>query len=59
MNLAVHCVYTCRGSKIFGSFVSFLKSKDANDGTEQALVAELSALDEHLKAHVCIGIHYK
>ncbi|KAJ1400197.1 Thioredoxin-like superfamily [Sesbania bispinosa] len=39
------------GSKIFGSFVSFLKSKDANDGTEQALVAELNALEEHLKAH--------
>ncbi|TKY50638.1 Glutathione S-transferase DHAR2 [Spatholobus suberectus] len=39
------------GSKIFGSFVSFLKSKDPSDGTEQALVAELSALDEHLKAH--------
>ncbi|RDX87903.1 Glutathione S-transferase DHAR2, partial [Mucuna pruriens] len=39
------------GSKIFGSFVSFLKSKDANDGTEQALLAELTALDEHLKAH--------
>jgi chloride intracellular channel protein 1 len=39
------------GSNIFGSFVSFLKSKDSNDGTEQALVAELNALDEHLKAH--------
>ncbi|XP_020207160.1 glutathione S-transferase DHAR2 [Cajanus cajan] len=39
------------GSKIFGSFVSFLKSKDSNDGTEQALVSELSALDDHLKAH--------
>ncbi|XP_061372224.1 glutathione S-transferase DHAR2-like [Gastrolobium bilobum] len=39
------------GSKIFGSFVSFLKSKDPSDGTEQALVAELKALDEHLKAH--------
>ncbi|XP_029130143.1 uncharacterized protein LOC114916828 [Cajanus cajan] len=43
--------YICRGSKIFGSFVSFLKSKDSNDGTEQALVSELSALDDHLKAH--------
>ncbi|ESW14697.1 hypothetical protein PHAVU_007G009800 [Phaseolus vulgaris] len=39
------------GSKIFGSFVTFLKSKDPNDGTEQALLAELSALDEHLKAN--------
>ncbi|CAJ1977724.1 unnamed protein product [Sphenostylis stenocarpa] len=39
------------GSKIFGCFVSFLKSKDPNDGTEQALLAELTALDEHLKGH--------
>ena len=29
----------------------FFKSNDTNDGTEQTLVAELSALDEHLKAH--------
>ncbi|XP_024990484.1 glutathione S-transferase DHAR2-like [Cynara cardunculus var. scolymus] len=40
-----------RGSKIFPKFVAFLKSKDANDGTEQALVEELKALDEHLKNH--------
>lgn len=39
------------GSNIFGTFVSFLKSKDANDGSEQALLTELKALDEHLKAH--------
>ncbi|CAI8601584.1 unnamed protein product [Vicia faba] len=39
------------GSNIFGTFVSFVKSKDANDGTEQALVAELNALEEHLKAN--------
>ncbi|KAI3734824.1 hypothetical protein L6452_14303 [Arctium lappa] len=39
------------GSKIFPNFVSFLKSKDANDGMEQALVDELKALDEHLKNH--------
>ncbi|KAF7811368.1 glutathione S-transferase DHAR2-like [Senna tora] len=39
------------GSKIFGSFVCFLKSKDANDGTEQALLTELKALDDHLKEH--------
>lgn len=51
-------VCCCRGSKIFGSFVSFLKSKDPNDGTEQALLAELSALDEHLKAHVYMWILY-
>ncbi|EEF39334.1 glutathione S-transferase DHAR2 [Ricinus communis] len=39
------------GSKIFPAFVKFLKSKDANDGSEQALLEELKALDEHLKAH--------
>ncbi|CAK7325610.1 unnamed protein product [Dovyalis caffra] len=39
------------GSKIFSSFVQFLKSKDPNDGTEQALLEELKALDDHLKAH--------
>lgn len=39
------------GSNIFSSFVTFLKSKDSNDGTEQALVAELNALEEHLKAN--------
>ncbi|CAN0909417.1 Glutathione S-transferase DHAR2 [Linum grandiflorum] len=39
------------GSKIFISFINFLKSKDSSDGTEQALVEQLKALDEHLKAH--------
>ena len=39
---------------IFTSFVAFLKSKDSNDGSEHALLAELKALDEHLKVHVCI-----
>ncbi|CAA2987569.1 glutathione S-transferase DHAR2-like [Olea europaea subsp. europaea] len=38
------------GSKIFPSFVKFLKSKDPSDGSEQALLNELKALDEHLKA---------
>ncbi|KAL2549167.1 Glutathione S-transferase DHAR2 [Forsythia ovata] len=38
------------GSKIFSSFLKFLKSKDPNDGSEQALLDELKALDEHLKA---------
>lgn len=45
-----NCVH--RGSKIFPSFVKFLKSKDPNDGSEQVLLAELQALDEHLKKHV-------
>ncbi|GJN36273.1 hypothetical protein PR202_gb25118 [Eleusine coracana subsp. coracana] len=39
------------GSKIFSTFVTFLKSKDSNDGSEQALLTELQALDDHLKAH--------
>lgn len=39
------------GSKIFGAFVTFLKSKDANDGSEKALVDELEALENHLKSH--------
>ncbi|GMP22881.1 hypothetical protein CsSME_00000695 [Camellia sinensis var. sinensis] len=39
------------GSKIFPSFVKFLKSKDPNDGSEQALLDEMKALDEHLQAH--------
>jgi hypothetical protein len=44
--------YDNRGSKIFSTFIAFLKSKDATDGTEKALVDELEALDAHLKAHV-------
>uniref|UniRef100_A0A6N2NCS5 GST N-terminal domain-containing protein n=1 Tax=Salix viminalis TaxID=40686 RepID=A0A6N2NCS5_SALVM len=39
------------GSKIFSSFVKFLKSKDPSDGSEQALLEELKALDDHLKAN--------
>ncbi|MQM13648.1 hypothetical protein Taro_046572 [Colocasia esculenta] len=39
------------GSKLFPSFVKFLKSKDSSDGSEQALVDELRALDSHLKDH--------
>lgn len=41
-----------RGSKIFSSFIKFLKSKDPSDGSEQALLDELKALDEHLKNKV-------
>ncbi|KAL8470424.1 hypothetical protein ACS0TY_033057 [Phlomoides rotata] len=37
------------GSKLLPTFVKFLKSKDPNDGSEQALLDELKALDEHLK----------
>ncbi|KAL5574398.1 hypothetical protein UlMin_023995 [Ulmus minor] len=37
------------GSKIFSTFIGFLKSKDPNDGTEQALLNELNSLNDHLK----------
>lgn len=39
------------GAEIFDKFGAFLKSKDASDGTEQILVDELKAVDEHLKNH--------
>ncbi|KAI3909876.1 hypothetical protein MKW92_017234 [Papaver armeniacum] len=39
------------GLKIYSYFDIFLKSKDATDGSEQALISELSSLEEHLKAH--------
>ncbi|KAH7307755.1 hypothetical protein KP509_22G075700 [Ceratopteris richardii] len=39
------------GGKVFPCFVKFLKSKDSSDGTEEALVAELKSLNEHLKEH--------
>lgn len=39
------------GSNIFGTFVTFLKSKDSNDGSEKALLNELEALENHLKTH--------
>ncbi|KAG1358705.1 Glutathione S-transferase DHAR3, chloroplastic [Cocos nucifera] len=37
------------GSKIFSTFIGFLKSKDPNDGTEQALLTELTSFDDYLK----------
>ncbi|KAM7499230.1 hypothetical protein LguiA_023644 [Lonicera macranthoides] len=43
--------FTSVGSKIFPSFVKFVKSKDPSDESEQALLDELKALEEHLKAH--------
>jgi len=39
------------GAKIFSTFTAFLKSKDSSDGTEEALLTELKALDEHLKSN--------
>ncbi|KAG0516617.1 hypothetical protein BDA96_09G018700 [Sorghum bicolor] len=43
--------YASVGSKIFPSFVKFLMSKNAKDGSEKALLHELQALELHLKAH--------
>ncbi|CAA7395724.1 unnamed protein product [Spirodela intermedia] len=37
------------GSKIFPTFVGFLKSKDPTDGTEQALLAELTSFNDYIK----------
>lgn len=42
----------CRGSKIFSTFIGFLKSKDPNDGTEQALLSELSSFNDYIKENV-------
>ncbi|XP_022985936.1 uncharacterized protein LOC111483829 isoform X1 [Cucurbita maxima] len=49
--LATPPEFSSVGSKINGAFVKFLKSKDPSDGSEQALLEELKALNEHLKAH--------
>ncbi|KAK8994936.1 hypothetical protein V6N11_046003 [Hibiscus sabdariffa] len=37
------------GSKIFSTFIGFLKSKDPSDGTEQALLNELSSFNDYIK----------
>jgi hypothetical protein len=47
-------MHSCRGGKVFPTFVAFLKSKDSSDGTEEALLTELKALDEVLKSNVRI-----
>ena len=52
LDLNTSILFLSRGSKIFPSFVKFLKSKDNTDGSEDALVAELTALDEYLKENV-------
>ncbi|KAL5721841.1 valine--tRNA ligase [Ranunculus cassubicifolius] len=40
------------GSKIFPTFVGFLKSKDPKDGTEMALLYELTSLNDYLKENI-------
>ncbi|ESQ41664.1 hypothetical protein EUTSA_v10014453mg [Eutrema salsugineum] len=37
------------GSKIFSTFIGFLKSKDPGDGTEQVLLDELSTFNDYIK----------
>ncbi|GFP92642.1 glutathione s-transferase dhar3 chloroplastic [Phtheirospermum japonicum] len=37
------------GSKIFSTFIGFLKSKDSSDGTEEALLNELGAFNNYLE----------
>ncbi|GER47095.1 glutathione S-transferase family protein [Striga asiatica] len=37
------------GSKIFSTFIGFLKSKDPNDGTEQTLLTELGDFNGYLE----------
>ncbi|XP_078429549.1 dehydroascorbate reductase 2 [Wolffia australiana] len=37
------------GSKLFSSFINFLKSNDSSDESEKTLVEELRALDGHIK----------
>ncbi|CAC01835.1 valine--tRNA ligase-like protein [Arabidopsis thaliana] len=37
------------GSKIFSTFVGFLKSKDSGDGTEQVLLDELTTFNDYIK----------
>ncbi|XP_020963912.1 glutathione S-transferase DHAR3, chloroplastic-like [Arachis ipaensis] len=39
------------GLKIFSTFIGFLKSKDPNDGTEQALLSELSSFNDYLNGN--------
>ncbi|KAM0004680.1 putative glutathione dehydrogenase (ascorbate) [Helianthus debilis subsp. tardiflorus] len=40
------------GSNIFSTYIGFLRSKDANDGTEQAFLNELSAFNDYIKENV-------
>ncbi|CAN8300176.1 unnamed protein product [Cochlearia groenlandica] len=37
------------GSKIFSTFIGFLKSKDSGDGTEQVFLDELSTFNDYIK----------
>ncbi|VAH01065.1 unnamed protein product [Triticum turgidum subsp. durum] len=59
-SLVTPAEYASVGSKIFSTFVTFLKSKDASDGSEKALVDELQALEEHKLYHLQVALeHFK
>lgn len=46
------------GKNIFPSFVTYLKSKNADDNSKENLVKELAALDEHLQKSVSILTYF-
>lgn len=50
---------SCSGSKIFSTFIGFLKSKVPNEGTEQALLDKLTSFDDHLKEKVSLSCSYR
>lgn len=52
-NLCVgRLIYLCSGSKIFSTFIGFLKSKDPGDGTEKVLLDELTTFNDYIKENV-------
>ncbi|KAM0034004.1 putative glutathione dehydrogenase (ascorbate) [Helianthus debilis subsp. tardiflorus] len=48
----VFLIHISSGSNIFSTYIGFLRSKDANDGTEQAFLNELSAFNDYIKENV-------
>lgn len=50
--------YFCSGSKIFSTFIGFLKSKDPSDGTEEALVTELASFNDYIKDNVSVRLGF-
>ncbi|MED6138777.1 putative glutathione S-transferase dhar2, chloroplastic [Stylosanthes scabra] len=43
------------GSKLFSTFIGFLKSKDPNDGTEQALLRYSASLSWSTRMNIAVG----
>ncbi|KAL4197453.1 hypothetical protein AMTRI_Chr04g251290 [Amborella trichopoda] len=46
------------GSKIFSTFISYLKSKDPNDGTEQELLKELGSFNDYIKENLLDSYYF-